>query len=363
VTAFALSVSLGTLAAGVVLALGLRRLPSVRAQLAGLALLAVALPLVSVSLAGLLMFRMHDDVKVLAVAAASASTAVAAAFLVGRGIAARIRALAAAAALVSFGDLQVRAPVTGPRELAQLGRAFNEMATSLEQLFDARRELVVSASHDLRTPVAAIQAMVEAAQDGLVPIDECLPALAEQTRWLAVLIDDLFELARIDAGDLTLDLREARLPQLVDACVRGLEAEARTRRVRLASELDDGLPAVRCSPEQVQRVLANLLTNALRHTPSDGSVVVRARLGVGSELEVSVEDTGSGLDEAAEQRVFDRFWRGEAARTRNGGGAGLGLAIARGFVEAHGGRIWAENRPGGGARFAFTLPVATARTA
>jgi signal transduction histidine kinase len=311
-----------------------------------------------VILAGLVMFHMHDDVKVLAVAAASASTAVAAALLLGGGLARRIAALAGAAGRISGGELHARAPASGPRELADVGRAFNEMASSLEQLFDARRELVAAASHDLRTPVSAIQAMLEAADDGLVPIEHYLPALQEQTRFLALLIDDLFELARIDAAALRLDLEEARLPQIVDACVRGLDAEARARRVRLASELDDDLPAVRCAPEQVQRVLFNLLTNALRHTPSDGSVVVRARVAA-EELEVLVEDTGSGLAAGAEQRVFDRFWRADGSRTRSTGGAGLGLAIARGFVEAQGGRIWAENRSGGGARFAFTLPVAS----
>jgi signal transduction histidine kinase len=143
--------------------------------------------------------------------------------------------------------------------------------------------------------------------------------------------------------------------------VSGLEADARARQVRLESQLDDALPDVRCAPEQVQRVLLNLVTNALRHTPSDGSVLVRARRR-DIELEVSVEDTGVGLSQEAQQRMFERFWRGDVSRTRASGGAGLGLAIARGFVEAQGGRIWAENRPDGGARFAFTLPIAEPST-
>ena len=231
------------------------------------------------------------------------------------------------------------------------------MAGNIEALFDARRQLVAWASHDLRTPVASIQAMLEAVEDGLAPIDEYLPALHQQTQTLASLIDDLFELARIDAGALTLELREAQLPQLVSHCVSGLEADARARQVRLESQLDDALPDVRCAPEHVQRVLLNLVTNALRHTPSDGSVLVRAKRR-DRELEVSVEDTGVGLSKEAQQRMFERFWRDDASRTRASGGAGLGLAIARGFVEAQGGRIWAENRPEGGARFAFTLPIA-----
>ena len=354
---FALIVSLGTLATGLALALALRRLPTVRLQLAGLALLAVGLPLAAVILGGLVMFHMHDDVKVLAVAAASASTALAAALLLGAGITRRIRGLESAAKELSSGELSARAPTGAPRELAHLGEAFNRMAGNIEALFDARRQLVAWASHDLRTPVAAIQAMLDATEDGLASVDEYLPALREQTRTLATLIDDLFELARIDAGALTLELREAQLPQLVSHCMRGLEAEARARQVRLESRVDSSLPDVRCAPEHVRRVLLNLVTNALRHTPSDGSILVRARQR-DHELEVSVEDTGVGLSDEAQQRVFERFWRADASRARASGGAGLGLAIARGFIEAQGGRIWAENRPEGGARFAFTLPIA-----
>ena len=354
---FALAVSLSTLAAGIGVALSLRMLPTVRLQLAGLALLAVGLPLAAVILGGLVMFHMHDDVKILAVAAASASTALVAALLLGGHIARRIRGLEAAAEELSAGELKARAPMTGPNELAHVGEAFNTMASNIEALFDARRQLVAWASHDLRTPVASIQAMLEALEDGLATTDEYLPALREQTQTLATLIDDLFELARIDASALTLELRETQLPQLVSTCVSGLEAEARARQVHLDSRMEGVLPEVRCAPEHVQRVLFNLVTNALRHTPSDGSVIVRARRRA-RELEVSVEDTGVGLTPEAQQRMFERFWRGDASRTRASGGAGLGLAIARGFVEAQGGRIWAENRPEGGARFAFTLPIA-----
>ena len=360
-TGFALVVSLSTLVAGITLALALRLLPTVRLQLAGLALLAVGLPLAAVILSGLVMFHMHDDVKILAVAAASASTALAAALLLGAGIARRIRGLEAAAEELSCGELKARAPTDGPRELAHVGESFNTMAGNIEALFDARRQLVAWASHDLRTPVASIQAMLEAIEDGLASIDEYMPALRQQTLTLATLIDDLFELARIDAGALTLELHEAQLPALVSHCVRGLEAEARARQVHLESQLDEALPDVRCAPEHLQRVLLNLVTNALRHTPTDGSVFVRARQHTG-ELEVSVEDTGVGLSKEAQQRMFERFWREDTSRTRASGGAGLGLAIARGFVEAQGGRIWAENRPDGGARFAFTLPLAEPRT-
>ncbi|HEX6702299.1 MAG TPA: HAMP domain-containing sensor histidine kinase [Gaiellaceae bacterium] len=358
-TGFALVVASATLGAGLVLVLGIRLLPTLRLQLTALAMLAVALPLGAVLLSGLVMFHMHDDVKILAVAAASASAAVAAALLLGREIARRIDRLEASAAVLASGDLGARASESGPAELVRLARSFNEMAASIGNLFDARRNLVVAASHDLRTPVAAIQAMLEAIEDGLVEPEEYVPALREQARTLASLVDDLFELARIDAGALTLELQRMPVLGLIESCVRGLEAEARARGVRLETRMDGRLPEVRCAPDQVQRVLQNLVANALRHTPSDGAVAVVARPADGA-LEVAVEDTGVGIAAGAEERVFDRFWRGDASRQRTTGGAGLGLTIARGLVEAQGGRIWAERRPDGGARVAFTLPFADA---
>jgi signal transduction histidine kinase len=347
-------VALATLAVGVAAALALRLLPTVRLQLAGLALLGVALPLAAVFLSGWAMFHMGDDVKILAVAAASASVAVGAALLLARSISRRIDRLREASAALAAGDLTARAPDDGPAELAELAQSFNRTAEELARLFDARRELVAWASHDLRTPIASIQAMLEALEDGLGSPERYLPALQTQVRALAMLVDDLFELARIDAGALRLELREAELASLVEETVRGLEPEATARRVRLETRVENGARA-RCEPEKVQRVLFNLVTNALRHTPSDGAIAVLVEPHP-SEIQVIVEDSGDGLDDEAERRMFERFWRGDKARS--GAGAGLGLAIARGLVEAQGGRIWAERRSEGGARVSFTLPAA-----
>jgi signal transduction histidine kinase len=199
-----------------------------------------------------------------------------------------------------------------------------------------------------------MQAMLEAIEDGLAEPADYLPALREQVHALTSLVDDLFELVRIDSGALTLELREAQLSGLVNGCLRGLEAEARARHVSLEARVDDSVVA-RCAPEKVERVLLNLLANSLRHTPSDGSVAVFAET-EGAGVTVVVEETGEGLTAESLRRRFERFWRGDPARSARG--AGLGLAIARGLVEAQGGRIWAENRPGGGARVSFTLPAA-----
>jgi two-component system, OmpR family, sensor histidine kinase SaeS len=350
---FTLAVTFG---AGLVMLLLLRRLPTLRLQLAGLALLAVALPLATVLLSGVAMFHMHEDLKLLFLAAGAASSATFAALALTRSIGGRIHALRTAAQQLAAGDLQARAPVRGPAELAALGRAFNEMAADLEQLFDARRQLVAAASHDLRTPIAAIEAMHEAIEDGLVEPDYYLPSLRQQARRLHLLIDDLFELARIDAGSLAFELREAQLEALVESSLRAFEAQASLRHIRLDAKLERPLPPIRCAPDQIERVLANVLTNALRHTPADGSVAVVAEP-VGNELRIHVEDDGSGLSPEALQRMFDHFWRDDPARGPQAG-AGLGLAIAKGLVEAHGGRIWAENRAEGGARVSFSLPVA-----
>jgi signal transduction histidine kinase len=341
-----------TLGVGCALALALRLLPSVRTQLVGLALLAVTLPLAAVFLSGWAMFHMGDDVKILAVAAASASVAIGASLIVAASIAARVRPHRDASRAIAAGDLGARAAEEGPRELVELARTFNSMARELERLFDARRELVAWASHDLRTPVASLQAMLEAVEDGLAEPSDYLPTIHQQVRALSARIDDLFELARIDAGALTLELREAELTTLVDGCVRTVAPEAARKGVRLETRV---APArARCEPEKIERVLLNLVTNALRHTPADGAVAVVVERDA-LDVRVTVEDTGDGLEPGTERRMFERFWRGD--RARSGDGAGLGLAIAQGLVEAHGGRIWAEQRVDGGARVSFTLPA------
>ncbi len=353
----AITVSAATLVVGVGAALGLRRLPSLRWQLAGLAILAGVLPLAAVMLSGVAMFESAHDLLVLSVIAASALAALVAAFLLVRWIDDPIRRLSRASTLLAQGDLSARASERGPVELVELSKSFNAMAGHLEQLFDARRELVAWASHDLRTPLTAIQAMLEAVEDGLVPAERYIPELREQSRLLGTLVNDLFELARIDAGSLTLELREAALDGIVMSCVRGLEAEAHAKQVTIDVDVPVATPAVRCAPDSVSRVLSNLVTNALRHTPADGSVAVRVRH-TENAVEVAVEDTGEGFAAEGLARAFEHFWRGDRARTPGYAGAGLGLAIARGLVEAHGGRIWAENRADGGARITFTLPAA-----
>ena len=345
-------VALVTLAVGLVFAYLLRLLPTVRLQLAGLAFLAVLLPLGAVLLSGWVMFHMGEDVKILAVTAASALTAVIAALVLARSIVGYVDRVRDASVQMAHGDLEAHAPEGGPLEIAELAASFNEMGTSLRSLFDTRRELVAWASHDLRTPLANMKAMLEALEDGLGEPEEYVPVLREQVDALTLLVEDLFELARIDAGALTLEMHRLPVAPIVSSSLRSIEAEARSRHVHLDARVDADVTA-RFAPDKLERVLMNLLTNALRHTPSDGAVAVLVEPTL-SEVRVAVEDTGDGLDAEARERMFERFWRGDQSRSSRG--AGLGLAIARGLVEAHGGRIWAEDREGGGARVCFTLP-------
>ncbi len=354
---FALIVAVMVLAVGLTASLVMRRLHSLRLQLLGLALVSVVLPLGAVLLSGALMFNSGHDLTILAVAVAASTTAIVGALLIARPLIERINNLRATSVRIASGDLSARAPDDGPTELAELSASINEMANDIERLFDAKRQLVAWASHDLRTPLASLLAMLEAVEDGIVEPEEYIPSMQQQARVLSKLIDDLFELARIDAGVLTLEIMEIPISAVVDSAIKTVKAEADTRKVRLKSVLDGSHLAAHCAPDKVERVLLNLLTNAMRHTPADGSVAVSVKQQA-DEICVSVEDTGEGITGGQPQQVFDRFWRSDQSRAKKSGGSGLGLAIAHGLIEAQGGRIWAENCPSGGARFSFTLPAA-----
>jgi signal transduction histidine kinase len=327
---------------------------TIRLQLAALALCCVVLPLLVVLLSGWVMFGMGANVKILAVSIGAAAAAIGAGLLIANSIGGRLDRLRAATRAFAKGDLNARTPVEGPAELAELSAAFNEMAGRLSELFDSRSELVAWASHDLRTPVAALKAMVEALEDGVATQEECMVPLRTQVQALETLVEDLFEVALLDAGALPLDLRESEVTDIVSECVDGLQPTAAGAGISLRYATNGRSRAV-CAPDHVDRVLRNLLTNALRHTRRDGSVVVSVATENGY-VRVSVDDDGEGLTPEAQRRMFDRFWRGDVARTRGAAGAGLGLTISRGLVQAQGGEIWAERRGVGGTRVVFTLP-------
>lgn len=226
-----------------------------------------------------------------------------------------------------------------------------------EQVEEARRQLVAAASHDLRTPLASLRLLVESIDDGVATgetRERYLREIGTHVAVLSDLVDDLFELSRIEAGDISWAMGRVELGHLIDDTVAAMRAPAAERGVRIAAEHPPGEVVAEADAEKVQRVLFNLIHNALRHTPADGSVTVRARSD-GGDVEVEVADDGEGIPAGEGERVFEAFYRGDSARGEDG--AGLGLAISRAIVEAHGGRIWLEDgRPG--TKVHFTLRAA-----
>jgi signal transduction histidine kinase len=220
-----------------------------------------------------------------------------------------------------------------------------------------RRELIAAVSHDLRTPITSLRLLTDAIADDVVDEETRRAYLAQMgthVNALSALIDDLFELSRLEAGEIAWSLEQVRLDELVGETVDAMRVQADARHVRVRTELPAELRPARGDPEKLQRVLFNLIQNAIRHTPADGSVVVRAAPADGG-VEIEVADTGAGIDADERDRVFEPFFRGGADAARSTGGAGLGLAISRATVEAHGGRIWLADAPAG-TSVRFSIP-------
>jgi signal transduction histidine kinase len=223
----------------------------------------------------------------------------------------------------------------------------------------ARRDLVAAVSHDLRTPLTSLRLLADAIEDDVVDREtrgRYLEQMGVHIRSLSGLIEDLFELSRIEAGDIQWSLQQVRIDELVEETVEAMRAQADAKHVAVSASFAEGIAPVRGNPERLQRVLFNLIQNAIRHTPADGSVTVMAEAN-GRSVEVEVADTGEGLPPEARERAFEAFYRGGEAAARSGDGTGLGLTICRAIVEAHGGRIWLADSARG-ARVRFSLPRA-----
>jgi signal transduction histidine kinase len=317
------------------------------------------------------MFISHHDLGALAVVLVAAGTVgVASALVLGSRVGRAVDALARATRDIDLDEGVSVATATPPAalELVRLGDELRSMERRLAQastrervLETSRRELVAAVSHDLRTPLAGMRAILEALEDEIVD-DEAtkqryLHTLHDEVRRLSSLVDDLFELSRAESGALSLRLERVALTDLVSDALAGFAPVAAAKRVRLVGTVVGEPPAVSVSPPEVLRALRNLLENAIRHTPSDGSVAVEVGVDVDhpSVAFVSVRDTGGGVAEQDLPRVFDVAFQGDPAR-RSGAG-GLGLAIAKRFVEAHDGELVARNE-GDGARFTVRLPCA-----
>jgi signal transduction histidine kinase len=332
----------------------------------------LAIAFANIVVTALLMFISPHDLGLLGLLLGfSAIVAIAFAGLTAEQVLQAVREIASAARQVAGGQLGIRIAAEGPDELASLARDFNVMAERLEasdrmrrEMEEARRHLFAAISHDLRTPLSSIRAMVEAIDDRVVTdqetTDRYIRTTLSEVKRLSGLIDDLFELSRLDAGALALNVEPGSLGDLVSDTLEVLQPQAALKGLCLRGHVDDGLSPVLMDAARVQRVLYNLVQNAIRHTPADGTVVLEAQEEP-ETVRVDVIDSGEGIASDDLPRIFERFYRGEKSRDRTQGGAGLGLAIAKGLVEAHGGRIWAQSVPGQGARFSFVLPKASDR--
>jgi signal transduction histidine kinase len=280
--------------------------------------------------------------------------------LLSRRLTAPLQRLAAAARAVATGDLSQRIQVEGSDEMVDVAEAFNEMTVALGESERQRQNMVADVAHELRTPLTVLQGNLRAILDGVYPPDSAeISRLYDETRLLSRLVDDLRELALADSGQLRLHLRPTGMNQVIQATVETLAPAAETEEVTITAQLAEDLPDVEADPDRVAQILRNLLVNALRHTPSGGSITVTAT-GTTGAVETSVADTGEGIAPEHLPHIFERFWRADPARARTGG-TGLGLSVAQSLVQAQGGRIWVESTLHRGSTFHFTLPLAQHR--
>ncbi|HEV3233957.1 MAG TPA: ATP-binding protein [Candidatus Dormibacteraeota bacterium] len=258
-----------------------------------------------------------------------------------------------AASQIEAGDLTVRVRERGPREVRSVARAFNEMAEQLEATDTRRRTFLADVTHELRTPLSVIRGRAEGIIDGVYPGDpEHVAPVLEAARTLEGLIEDLRTLALADAGGLTLRREPVDVGLLVNETLALFAGAAEGAGVRVTADLEPDLPLVQADPARIQSVVSNLISNAIRHTPSGGSVDAAVKRS-GDLLEVSVRDSGDGIAPELLPDIFERFVKGSSSS-----GSGLGLAIARDLVVAHGGAIDAASQPGSGTTMRFTLPIA-----
>jgi signal transduction histidine kinase len=345
---------------------------SVGLQAAVAALSAVLATAIGVAWAASKMFISRHDRGVLWIVLAGAgAVGVILAVLLGRRVAAASRTVGEMVRRLADGNAAVGIgvrPTSAPGELARLAAELEQTSARLAEaqaqaqaLERSRRELVAWVSHDLRTPLAGVRAMVEALEDRVVEepgtVARYYATMRREIDRLAGLVNDLFELSRIQSGSLSLDIEAVALDELVGDAVAGAAIAASAKGIDLRGEVGEPSPVVELSTPEMVRVVRNLLDNAIRHTPPGGVVVITAGLDASGEAaEVSVQDACGGIPERDLDSVFEMAYRGDSARTPGDGGGGLGLAVARGLVEAHHGEISVHNE-GPGCRFTVRLPL------
>ena len=341
--------------------------PTLRWTLLGGYALASILTFFNVWFSAQMMFASeHDLLLAIVLLVFAGGMAMVMGYFLSSTITERIHLLKGAAGKLASGDLQTRVPVNGRDEVAALAVTFNQMAEQLQaadqkqrELDTMRRDLIAWVSHDLQTPLTSMRAILEAVSDGVVDDPETvkryLNTAQRDVKNLSALIDDLFQMAQLDAGGFPLHRAESSLGDLVSDTLESFTELAKQGEVTLEGNVDSDVDPVTMDTQAIGRVLNNLIGNALRHTPQRGRVSVWVRR-TGQGVEVTVSDTGEGIRSEDIPHIFERFYRGEKSRNRGTGGAGLGLAIARGIVRAHGGDIWVKSQIGKGTQFSFNIP-------
>lgn len=280
--------------------------------------------------------------------------------MLSQRVIAPLRAMMNASQRIAEGRYDERVQVQSVDELGQLAARFNQMAEKLGQVESMRRRLIGDVSHELRTPLTAIKGSMEGLMDGILPAtDETYRQIHSEADRLNRLVDDLQELSRVEAGAYQLEVRHVDTATIVQTVVKRLTPQFESKRIALDLNLAADLPRLRADEDRTVQVLTNLVVNAIRHTPVDGKIRISAGL-VNHEVQISVRDNGMGIPSEHLAHIFDRFYRVDKSRSRRaGGGSGIGLTIAKHFVEAMGGRIWAQSDgESKGSVFTFTLPVA-----
>lgn len=289
--------------------------------------------------------------------ALAAGTALVLARLLAIGMTRPLREMAGAAGKMARGDYTQRVHTASRDEVGELAAAFNRMSSDLEHVERLRRDLVANVSHELKTPISALRAHLENLLDGVEqPNRETLHVMLQQSERLSRLVEQLLDLSRLESGDIPFQRQPVALRPLVSEVVSEVGVGS-AGRVAVSQDVPAGLPPLWADPERLHQVLFNLLDNAVRFTPAGGTVTVSASRSE-DRCEVRVTDTGPGIPSEHLPLLFERFYRVDQARARGDGGTGIGLAIARSIVEAHGGTIWARSEVGRGSVFGFDIPLA-----
>jgi signal transduction histidine kinase len=324
-------------------------LGSIKLKLGIVIVVAVAVTVVVVALAG------RWGLSPVVTGAVAVALALALVQVLAHGMTFPLREMSAAARAMAGGDYTRRVTATSRDEVGELARAFNTMAAELSEVDRMRRDLVANVSHELRTPIGALRAMLENLVDGVEPVEPAaFEAMLRQVERLGTVVEQLLDLSKLESGVVPLERSTVKASTLVERVVKEWRPRAEGDGVALESAVESAL-VLDADEERIHQVLVNLVANAVRHSPRGGRVLVRVS-GRDGHARVEVLDEGPGIPVADAERVFERFYRSDHARSSAEGGTGLGLAIARWIVELHGGTIWVETAEPRGCRMVVELP-------